>query len=70
MKIVERVFDAVTGKTTDTEREPTQFELELFDKTQKEATDLADKQLKVAAAKAALLEKLGITEDEAKLLLS
>ena len=49
------------------EREMTAAELAIWEADQlKAATDEATK----AAAKAALLSKLGITEDEAKLLLS
>lgn len=69
MKIIERIFNAETGKTTDIEREETSQE-----KTQREAFEAAQavRQAEVAtkaAARQALLNKLGITEDEARLLL-
>jgi hypothetical protein len=70
MKIIERTFDSITGETTDFERDYTPEELAEFEKTQAEIAKRLAKQQEAAAAKAALLEKLGITEDEAKLLLS
>jgi hypothetical protein len=70
MKIIERTFDAITGETTETERNETAAE-----KTQRETAE-ANAQAAIlaestkAAEKAALLERLGITADEAALLLS
>jgi len=70
MKITERTFDATTGETIDVERTLTAKE-----KAEKEAalaqieTDAKVRAAK-ATEKAALLAKLGITDDEAKLLLS
>lgn len=49
------------------EREMTASELEKFEADQLAA---AETKVKIATAKADLLEKLGITEEEAKLLLS
>jgi hypothetical protein len=51
------------------ERAITAEELAQFDLRQAEAKSEAEIRLAKAAQKAALLEKLGITEDEAKLLL-
>lgn len=70
MKITEKEYNIQTGKETITEREETagekasreQFEAELAQK-QAEAKANAD-------VKAALLNKLGISEEEARLLLS
>ena len=69
MKIIEKEFNAITGETTITERNET---------SQEEASRL-ERAAQVAAAqdkaatreheRAALLERLGITEDEARLLL-
>jgi hypothetical protein len=70
MKRIEKEFNALTGEETITEREETAQEVaerEAFTakqaalKTEAEAT---------ATAKAALLAQLGITEEQAKLLLS
>ena len=58
--------DALTGETS--EREPSIEELAQAEADVAEAAKLqAEKQIK-AEAKAALLERLGITEEEAKLL--
>ena len=70
MKIIERTFNAETGKESIIEREETAQE-----KTEREAfaaklaADQAEAETK-ATAKADLLAKLGITAEEAKLLLS
>jgi len=70
MKIIEKDFNVVTGEENITEREEYAFEKserELFqlNKAQSEA----ETKIK-ATAKAALLAKLGITAEEATLLLS
>jgi hypothetical protein len=70
MKIIEREFNAITGETTDTERDETAAEtkarLALENANAAAETDANAK----ATQKAALLEKLGMTADEAALLLS
>ena len=70
MKIIEKEFNPLTGEETITERDETATEkanrlakAKLFAERQAEAKAKA-------IAKTALLERLGITEDEAKLLLS
>jgi hypothetical protein len=70
MKIKEKEFNALTGEETITEREETAGEIKI--RTEFEAKVKADKAEAEAQAiaKSALLAKLGITEDEAKLLLS
>ena len=70
MKITEKEFNVLTGEETITEREETAQE-----KTKREAWELEVAQMQAeaeakATAKAALLEQLGITEEQAKLLLS
>lgn len=70
MKTTEKIFDVATGETTIIERDMTGDEIAAYEKAQDEAAELAAKEAEVAAAKAALLAKLGITEEEAKLLLS
>ena len=52
------------------EREMNAEELGQYQKDQSEAEAEATKQAEIAAAKSALLVKLGITADEARLLLS
>jgi len=70
MKITERTFNAETGETVDIERDETTAEKKVREASEKEyAAKQADDQAK-ATAKAALLERLGITQDEANLLLS
>jgi hypothetical protein len=69
MKLIEKEFNAITGEITITEREETapetkaRLEREKEKAAEKEAADVK------AIQKAALLEKLGITEDEARLLI-
>ena len=63
-----RIHNASTGKITDREMNDAEFE-----QFEKDLLQLAEAKLikeKEAATKSALLEKLGITEEEAKLLLS
>jgi len=70
MKRIEKEFNALTGETTITEREETAQE-----QAEREAAEAklmaaqAEAEAK-ATAKAALLAQLGITEEQAKLLLS
>jgi hypothetical protein len=70
MKIIERTFDATTGETTDVEREMTKAEKDEAALIAAEAQAKAEADAIKATEKAALLAKLGITDDEAKLLLS
>lgn len=69
MKIIERIFDATTGETTDTERDATAEEIARQESLIAEAQAKAAEEETRAAAKQALLNKLGITEEEAALLL-
>jgi len=69
MKITEKEFNALTGETTITERDETAAEKKAREKAQ---ADLIAEQAIAeakATAKAALLSKLGITAEEAALLL-
>jgi predicted RNA-binding protein with PIN domain len=69
MKIVEKEYNVLTGETTFTERDETaqeQAEREALEaKLAKEQAETAAKE----AARQALLDKLGITAEEAQLLL-
>ncbi len=70
MKIIDRTFDATTGETTDVERDATAQEIAARDAWIAECEAKAAEEATKAAEKSALLAKLGITDDEAKLLLS
>jgi len=70
MKIREKEFNVITGEETITEREETVQEVVEREAAEaKFAAAQAETEAK-ATAKAALLEKLGITAEEAVLLLS
>lgn len=69
-KIIERIHNIKTNEIIDVEREMNADELEQLKKDQKEAKAQEDAYAKAEADKAALLAKLGISADEAKLLLS
>ncbi len=69
MKIIEKEFNALTGETTITERDETpQEEASRLERAAELAAEQAEAEAK-ATAKAALLAKLGITAEEAQLLL-
>jgi len=71
MKITERVFDAITGETTDTERDMTPQEIAEFEKAQQRASQESAKQAEAESKKAAALAKLealGLDEDDLKAL--
>jgi len=70
MKIIEKEFNVITGQETIIERDETAAETKArLDREKEIAAQEAEAAVK-ATAKAALLSKLDITEDEAKLLLS
>ena len=70
MKRIEKEFNLITGEETITEREETAIERSTREAREAEiAIAQAEAQAK-ATAKAALLIQLGITEEQAKLLLS
>lgn len=70
MKIIERTHDITTGETTDVERDLTAAEIAEIEAKNAKAQAKAEAEATKATEKAALLEKLGITADEAALLLS
>ena len=70
MKIIEKEFNIQTGEETITEREETAAEAKARKASEAEAIAAQAEAASKATAKAALLEKLGITDEEAKLLLS
>jgi len=70
MKITEAILDVRTGEQTITERDATPAEIKEIEKARAQA---AAKEIEIVAqeaARQALLDKLGITAEEAKLLLS
>jgi FMN-dependent NADH-azoreductase len=69
MKIIEKEFNAITGEETITERDMTAEEVAQYEAYQAAAAAQAAAEAAKAAEKAALLTRLGITADEAKLLL-
>jgi hypothetical protein len=68
MTYFERIVNVETGEVT--ERPYTAKEIKDLEAKQVEIESMAKAEAQKAAEKAALLAKLGITEDEAKLLLS
>ena len=63
-----KIVDAISGE--EIEREMTDIEYESFLENQKKSKDLAAEIIQQQDKKMVLLERLGITADEAKLLLS
>jgi hypothetical protein len=70
MKIVEKEFNALTGEETITEREETTAEKIYREKAEADYALAQTEAQAKATAKTALLTQLGITEEQAKLLLS
>lgn len=70
MKITEKIHHLETGEIIENERELSVQELAEYKEAEAAKQTKAKADAIKAAAKAALFEKLGITEDEAKLLLS
>jgi hypothetical protein len=69
MKIIERIFDAQTGETTDIERELTAAEIKYRKDLEKSnATEQAEVEAK-AASRQAIADRLGLTADELQVLL-
>jgi len=69
MLLKEKIIDISTGEEKIIERNATVEEIAEIERVQAEMAKHAAKQAEAVIAKAALLEKLGITADEAKLLL-
>jgi hypothetical protein len=69
MKIIEKEFNVITGKETITERDETPAEIEARKKREEErAKELAELQAR-AEARQPILDRLGLTAEEAQLLL-
>jgi len=70
MKITEKEYNALTGEETITERDETAAEKKAREKLEADNLVRQAEAETNATAKAALLTKLGITAEEARLLLS
>jgi hypothetical protein len=70
MKITEKTFNVQTGEETITERDETSAEISEREKTEADYLATKTQAETKATAKAALLAQLGITEEQAKLLLN
>jgi hypothetical protein len=69
MKIIEKEFNAITGEETITERDETATETkERLDRAKEIAAEQAKAEAK-ATARAQILDRLGLTDEEAKILL-
>ena len=69
MKIIERIVNTETGETVDIERDETVVEKKERETAEKEiAAKRADDEAK-ATARAAILDRLGLTADELKTIL-
>ena len=69
MKIVEAIVNVATGEETIQEREETVEEKQTREKSEAERKKRNAEAEAKAAARRAILDRLGLTEDEAKLLL-
>jgi hypothetical protein len=69
MKIIERTFNAETGETIDIERDESAQETKARLDAEKIAQDYAKVKAEQDAKKAALLVRLGLTEDELQTIL-
>jgi hypothetical protein len=70
MKLTEYTFDIITGEETVIEREETAQEIAEREAYEAEVAERQAEAEAKATQKAALLDRLGITDDEAKLLLA
>jgi len=70
MKITEKIVNALTGEETFLERDETKEETKLRLEAEAQVVSKKAEAESRATAKAALLDKLGISDEEAKLLLS
>lgn len=69
MKLTEKIFNIETGEETILERDETKEETKARLDAEKAAIEAADLAAQRATDRAALLAQLGITEEQAKLLL-
>ena len=69
MKTTEKIYDLLTGEETIIEREETQEETKARLDAEKAAKAYAEAKAEQETKKAALLARLGLTEDELKTIL-
>ena len=69
MKIIEKIIDITTGEETITERDETAAETKARLEREAEVAAQAAAQAEATAARQAVLTRLGITAEEAQLLL-
>jgi hypothetical protein len=69
MKITEKIFDINTDKETVLERDETANEKKIREKEEKEIKALKAEAQAKAQAKAAILDRIGLTADELKTIL-
>ena len=69
MKTIEKIYNIQTGETTFIERDETKDETKARLDAEKAAKAYADAKAEQEAKKAALLARLGLTEDELKTIL-
>lgn len=69
MKIIEKEFNALTGETTITERDETTQEKAKREVLEREIAQRKAEIEAKAAARQAILDRLGLSEEEAKILL-
>lgn len=70
MKIIEKIVDVTSGKETFVERTLSNAEIQHQKKLEEFDNKIANEQAAKWSQKAEILDRLGITEEEAKLLLS
>lgn len=70
MKIIEKIINIETGEETILERDETADEKKFRLDSEVKKTELENERLETEKAKQIILERLGITADEAKLLLA
>lgn len=69
MKIIERTYNIETGETVDIEREETAEETKARLDDQKAVQARIDESAQQESKRAAILDRLGLTEDELKTIL-
>ncbi len=70
MKIIEKNVNVITGEETITERDETAQEKKERENAEKQAADLLAQEATKAAARQAVLDKLGLTAEETAALFS
>ena len=69
MKIIEKEFNVITGEETITERDATPKEIAEAQRLQTEAAERQAEAEAKAATRQVILDRLGLTEEEARILL-